>query len=499
MGLTLIALALRLPQLSASFYGDETFSLFRDSEQLVTPTEDRFRFLFFSLLYLWKQLGFHGEVGLRSLPLLFGVLQVPVAYQLGRSLGGARGALTLAGLVTVSPLLIEFSQELRMYSLVPLVALLQAWALQVLHERSLQRRGASWIWAGFVLAGVVGVYTHFHYWFLNAGFGLALLRRRDAIPLKHSALALAALAALYLPNLPNLMRFQSEASNAPHLTTTDLPGALPKLLAAFVLGFNYFALPSMGIDRTIGASTLTANASLAVLALVPLALVGYRVVRLHWKGQLGPALWMAHELFTAPVLISFVAALIMGRNFVHPKYMVFCAPFLLLFFVAGFLALPRRWERWGAGIGAFLVFSVAFAHFNQPRSFGRREDLRGVAELIRPAIKDDTLVLWLGSRTAPGPMQRNAQPQSIWEYYGADLFPQVRLVGLPKSDATPEDVAAVVAPLVEGRNDVYFVWLEIARNTDDPGDLVLSALTNRLGKGERVQLNPRLIVYHWGR
>ncbi|HEX3850735.1 MAG TPA: glycosyltransferase family 39 protein, partial [Polyangiaceae bacterium] len=240
LALIALALAARLPGIAASFYGDEGFSLLRDSKQLLTPTEDRFRPLYFSLLYLWRTLGFHGEFALRSLSLLFGVLQIPVGYKLAERLGGARAGLVFALLLALDPMLIEFSQELRMYSLVPLVALLQAWAFVEVVARHAEGRPVLGAWVGFVLAGVVGVYTHFHYWFLIAGFAFAMLRRRRDLPLKQGIIALAATVLLYLPNLPNLMRFQREAGGAPHLLATDLPSALPKLLVACSVGFNYF-------------------------------------------------------------------------------------------------------------------------------------------------------------------------------------------------------------------------------------------------------------------
>jgi hypothetical protein len=335
---------------------------------------------------------------------------------------------------------------------------------------------------------------------LNVGFALALLRRRQVIPLKHSIIALGALGALYLPNVPNLLRFQQEAASAPHLTATDLPSALPKLVAAFALGFNYFALPSMGIDRAVRGSVLVANAALTLAVAVPAALVVVRLVQLHLRKPWSQMLWMAHELFTAPMLLAFVATVAMKRNFVHPKYMVFSAPFLLLFAAAAFLSMTRRLERWLVGATAALVFAIAFLHFNDPRDYGRREDLRGVASLLRPQLKPGSLVLWLGNRTAPGPMTRNARPLSIWEYYGADLFPYIRLVGLPHAEPTPQEVEAEVEQLTQGRADVYYVWLEIARNTDDPADMILTALQQRLGTPQqRSQLNPRLVVYHWRR
>ena len=347
----MVALLLRLPGLGASFYGDEGFSLLRDSNAWLTPTDDRFRPVYFTLLYLWKQLGFHGEVGLRSLSLLFGVLQVPVGYALGRRLAGKRFAVALALLLCVDPILVEFSQELRMYSLVALVALLQAWAFVVATAREAEGRPALGPWLGFVLAGIVGVYTHLHYWFLLVGFGVAILRRRG-IALRPGVAAMAAIATAYLPDVPNVIRFGREGGEQAHLMATDLPSALPKLVVAYLVGFNYPQLPDMGLDRAIRPSVLGPNLGLAVLAGVPVLVIGVKLVRMYASRKPGSALWLGIELFAVPVAVSFATAAVTGRNFVHPKYMIFSAPFLVVTLSAGFLALGRRAYQVVGAMGA---------------------------------------------------------------------------------------------------------------------------------------------------
>ncbi len=61
-------------------------------------------------------------------------------------------------LIAVSPMLVEFSQELRMYSLVALLALWQVWLLLDLLEHRTWGR-----WLAFIAVAVVGMYTHLHY------------------------------------------------------------------------------------------------------------------------------------------------------------------------------------------------------------------------------------------------------------------------------------------------------------------------------------------------
>ncbi len=496
-GLVALAACLRLPGLSSSFYGDEGFSLLRDSNYLITPTEDRFRPLFFSVLYLWKQLGFHDEVGLRALPLVFGVLQVPVAFRLGRLMGGFEAGAVFAGLIAVNPLLIEFSQELRMYSLVPLIALLQGWAFAAVLARAAGSRPTLVPWLAFVAAGVAGVYTHFHYWFLICGFGFAMWRRRAQLPLQQSLAALAGLGLLYLPDVPNLLRFQREAAGAPHLLAADLPSALPKLVAAICLGFNYFPLPHMGIDRTIRSSLVRSNPGLSLLVAIPAVLLGLQLVRLHRRGKMTSMAWLSHELFTVPALVSFTAVLVMGRDFIHPKYMVFSAPFLLLLLTAAYLSIPGRSERVIVAATGLAVFAVSIVHFNEPQQYGRRLDWRGVSEYLRTALDDQSTLLWLGDATSSDSVVARVPPQSLWEYYGADLFPRVLVIPMPRPDATADEIAPILARLTSGKKHVYYLWEEIAVNLRDPKNAVIASAREAFVAERTTQFNPRMVLYEW--
>jgi len=495
-----LAVLVRLPQIGASFYGDEGFSLLRDSNEWLTSTEDAFRPVFFTALHGWRVLGFHGEVGLRCLSLLFGVAQIPVAFMLGRRLAGASAGFVFALLLALDPLLIEFSQELRMYSLVPLLALLQAWAfVEVLARRS-EHRPVLRAWVGFVAAGVLGTYSHFHYWFLIAGFGFALWRRRREVALKQGALALFATALLYLPNLPNVLRFQREGGGGAHLLATDLTSALPKLFTAFSVGFNYFRLPDMGLDRAIRVSSLGPNVALALLVAIPALIVCGLVVQACVKRRPGPILWLSIELLLVPIALSFAVVVATGKNFIHPKYMVFSAPFLPLLFTASYFATERRWLKAVMGVFGACVFAVALVHFNQPEQYGRREDWRGAALFLRTELVDQRAILLrlgsAGSAEQP-PHREGAAPQSLWEYYAADLFERTRIISLPRPDVSASDLAGTVQRLTSGKRDVYYLWSEIGRNFDDPGDVVLAAARETLVDEQKRQFNPRFILYHW--
>jgi mannosyltransferase len=73
--------------------------------------------LYYVLAWGWAKAFGSGEVAVRSLPALFGVATVPLAYLIGAELSSRRTGLIAAGLVAVNPMLIWYSQEARSYAL----------------------------------------------------------------------------------------------------------------------------------------------------------------------------------------------------------------------------------------------------------------------------------------------------------------------------------------------------------------------------------------------
>ena len=78
--------------------------------------------LYFVLLKFWIKLFGQSEVAMRSLSLIFGVLTVPVSYIVCKKI--SKNAVFSALICAVSPLLVLFSVEVRMYSLVVFLVML---------------------------------------------------------------------------------------------------------------------------------------------------------------------------------------------------------------------------------------------------------------------------------------------------------------------------------------------------------------------------------------
>jgi 4-amino-4-deoxy-L-arabinose transferase-like glycosyltransferase len=82
--------------------------------------------LYYLLLHGWIELFGEGQTAVRLLSLLCGVLLVPATAQLARRLMGPGGGLVAAFLVSATPMAVQFSQEARMYTLLPLLTVLAA-------------------------------------------------------------------------------------------------------------------------------------------------------------------------------------------------------------------------------------------------------------------------------------------------------------------------------------------------------------------------------------
>ena len=78
--------------------------------------------LYFVLLKIWMKIFGQGEIALRSLSLIFGILTIPLAYITGKKI--IKNGVLPALICTVSPVLVLFSAEVRMYSLVVFLVLL---------------------------------------------------------------------------------------------------------------------------------------------------------------------------------------------------------------------------------------------------------------------------------------------------------------------------------------------------------------------------------------
>ncbi len=144
----------------ASIWFDEAFSAYISQfsfAQIAHYTSlDVHPPLYYWLLKLWEMLFGTSALALRSLSILFGGAAIVVAYAFTRrQFGRLAAGVTLLFLV-VSPMLIRYSDEGRMYTLAALIALT---ATYVLVKATESNRRRTWVFYGILVA--LGMWTHY--------------------------------------------------------------------------------------------------------------------------------------------------------------------------------------------------------------------------------------------------------------------------------------------------------------------------------------------------
>ena len=100
--------------------------------------------LYYALLHGWAALLGTGPTALRLFSVAVGILTIPLLYLVARRMLSARAALLATLLLTISPLHVYYSQEVRMYGLVALLSvgiLAAAWRAFQQKSRGEEHRG----------------------------------------------------------------------------------------------------------------------------------------------------------------------------------------------------------------------------------------------------------------------------------------------------------------------------------------------------------------------
>jgi uncharacterized membrane protein len=136
--------------------------------------------LFYVLLKLWIGIGGSGIGWLRSLPLIFGCLALVPFFLLARELKLKLSTVAVAlFLLSFSGILINYTQRVRMYTLLMVLSLTAIW-LFIRYLRS--GRGL----VPLVIVNILAIYTHYYAGFMIASQVLLILayyrqRRRSAV------------------------------------------------------------------------------------------------------------------------------------------------------------------------------------------------------------------------------------------------------------------------------------------------------------------------------
>ncbi len=327
--------------------------------------------LYFFLLRGWVGLAGSSEYALRFLSLWFGVVAVPLVYILGRRLKGPMTGAATALLVAASPYLVWYSQEVKMYTLLPALVLLALYSLR----RAADGGGKNW-WAVSIVASSLAFYTHIWSALLVPVEGVLLAswwpRWR-----KRWRGALVSLALLTLPYLP--LALWQVPSTFVHRETGFPPHTLGEMAAILLNGW------STGIGGRGWPWGAVVCGGAAVLGLVERRLRACPA-RAGWPTDLGLAGWMVVPLLG----IWFVS---LWQPLFTDRYLIWAAPALYLLVGAGLAFLWQK-GRWPAVLllAAILTFFGLNLHYQATHPI--KSDLRAAAAYLEERYRPGDLLIF---------------------------------------------------------------------------------------------------------
>ncbi len=374
-------------------------------------------------------LGLGGQEFWLRLPAVFvGLLSIALIFAVARSFAPAPAPAFTALLLAFSPLAVQYSREVRPYSLFLALSLLSAW----LYLAAIKRPEA---WMGYVVAMLALLHTHL--------FGLAMLpvhglhwlvislprarkqRRLQVLAPGFSAFAVILAIFLLSPFRPDyLFRFGSALVQG-----LSGPTAAERLQIARATSL----FPALG-EVLISLPRELSGVWPWGLPTAALALLGAVSLRKRPAALLHLLLWLLLPIFL--ILYS----LAQRNQFYSPRYLICSLPPLLILTTVGLTALAAAVGRWLPGMQLrrslpyvavlFLVLALVpnLAKAREPRY----EDWRAAAGYLQPRLTDRSAVVI----PAAAPYVRH-------------YLPAVKVI-----DANSLDQIALA---VEGYDDIYLL------------------------------------------
>jgi len=302
--------------------------------------------LYFFLMRGWMNLVGDSEFALRYPALCCGVLAAPLAYRVGRRLVGLPAAVMAALLIAISPYLIWYSQDVKMYALVTALTLL---GLTCLLD-ALVTGKLRW-WGGFVLFASLSLYVHILSALMMPVYLAAFLLARP-LPAREWRRGLLAFGLLTLPYLPLLV------------------WQLPLFLNSYDTGHPFYPIDRMmsllynlyarGVAM-VGSWVVVAGFVFAMLGGLFLSVSESRrstSVNKHIpepggnRWRLFLVIWLL-----LPVLLVYLISL--RAPVFEPRYLIYIAPAFYLLTGLGVVALSRQsWAAAGLALAVVLSFSL---------------------------------------------------------------------------------------------------------------------------------------------
>ena len=115
---------------------------------------------YYVVLKIWSNIFGLSEASLRSLSAIFGSLSIIIVYLLSKELFNQKVSLIAALIMSLNTVMIEYSQEARLYSSLILIVLLSGYSLI-----KYSKTNRNTYLAAFTISNLIGIYLHYPFVF----------------------------------------------------------------------------------------------------------------------------------------------------------------------------------------------------------------------------------------------------------------------------------------------------------------------------------------------
>ncbi len=326
--------------------------------------------LYYVLLRGWIALAGTSEYAMRFFSLMPGILSIPLVYVLGRRLFTSLTGLIAALLVTGSPYLVWYSQEVKMYTLVVALSLIAIYSLR----RGLGDGGWPW-WVAQVAATTLALYSHILAALLIPVQVMLCVVWWPWVRTRWRA-ALASFVTLTLPYLP-LVAWQAPLALQPR----DTGFTSYSLNQMIVILLNGWSTGIAGWGSSWGGALMSLLAVGGLLSQVSCWLRTRDSEEKTWAG--GTHDWIVLLVWLLIPLLSiwFVSQ---WQPLFTDRYLIWSAPAFYLLVALGltFLANHRNWSRWGAAMLLTTLLALQGANVWKQASTTIKSNFRAAAAYV---------------------------------------------------------------------------------------------------------------------
>ncbi len=380
IGWCLAGCALLVLLLSVFFFSeqslrlDEAQSLWQTSHtftgMLKVIGEDVHVPLYHSVLHFWQIIFGNGVATARFLSLLFFLLVLPAMYLLGKALYGPREGVLGAFLVSISPFLNWYGNEIRMYSLFTLLSILS----QYFFVRLFKDEESSGLWFGYAAVTVLGLYTHYFFGLVILAQILFFVSHRTIFPARAVGrfVAVGVIAALsFAPWIAWVTALGGAATERPLLATPTTANVFNSF-SQFFFGFQGDHINSL------------------ILALWPLA-----VLLAFLSLQRGVVLSSEtkYVLFSVlvPILAAFAASFVFQPIYLT-RYLILAVPPLYFLLITMTASYPKFFSWLLRGAIVLLMMGALSAEIVSA-TIPVKENYEGVTSFLETHAKPQDVVV----------------------------------------------------------------------------------------------------------